>query len=826
MKKQVTFILALVILPFTLMAQSPTPEEARAMAERIQHMSPDQMMKFRDSLTNALTKNAATAHPNTQQMLAKHHYDTSYVKVHFTYTYQRTTASKYVNGTTNASFTGDIERAPMLYEANGHKLIKAQMGMGTNDFVNNRMNSSAKALNRSTPYMEPGDAQSHTDLARQQSFAAMSGANVNMNVAGNYSFEGNSPQGTTSKHGQKTLAAYVIFDYDPLENIASAGAGGEMAITNEKTGEEENTGVGARGTTDPTKAKIAGGGSLGAEPGAGTMNVEKTPTGFKVTYRYDFDHNEDGGSEQIHEVLTMIIGDKPAGYIAKIVPLKKNVYEHWLPKGPPTDNTNDAKGDDSLKFRVVVCDAKDENKIYPGTYSVHWKLLEATRYPGFCSNYPAIRDAKKDADLVFCDSMKHDPNFMAKKVNDSDAVSNETSGVTAYAQIHCNDYAAWAKLQAEVTLDDGTSLQAEPYYDHTFNYITIPYDMNENKIADAWETLKHINGKNYPPDWDEDPQSPNNGNNGDNISLLDEYRGFVVDSNGKSAYVRLDPLKKELFVLSTQYSADQHPDLITAGAKLYSKASQVTTYTIGTTLATFPLMAANNQHKSAYLSWVNYNSPLKHHTYGIPVYISPYLPNHTSEANTKCLDGIPVGNGAQTPEDDDYITVFWNEIIDSVIRPKAAWFLPYSQDLDSYSKIHLRHAYYNFGMPIDTAHLGDIIKTKAELITERYCIFTIAHELGHATNICHHHLDEMDVDKNGKPRNIGYYRGVKSCPMRYWVFTPQLENTPTTCPYNWDRIVALLSTLWDPTKGLWPDGSKMEFCTTDDNCMHKLKLKK
>ena len=68
-------------------AQIPTTkEQADALARRVMSMTPAQMMKFRDSMINAVKQQQARALPNGGQLLMEHHYDTSYTTVRFNYT--------------------------------------------------------------------------------------------------------------------------------------------------------------------------------------------------------------------------------------------------------------------------------------------------------------------------------------------------------------------------------------------------------------------------------------------------------------------------------------------------------------------------------------------------------------------------------------------------------------------------------------------------------------------------------------------------------------------------------------------------------------------
>ena len=117
---------------------------------------------------------------------------------------------------------------------------------------------------------------------------------------------------------------------------------------------------------------------------------------------------------------------------------------------------------------------------------------------------------------------------------------------TVQVLIVCNDYGAFGRLGATVKVK-GTWYTAEA--DGTPDpYITIPVDLNDNKIADSWEKQNNVYGK--PGTWDEDPNPKGQKRPGDGRTNYEEYRGFTVsDDAGGMEYKRMDPLQKEIFVI-------------------------------------------------------------------------------------------------------------------------------------------------------------------------------------------------------------------------------------------------------------------------------------
>src|SRR6185312_4093016 len=169
-------------------------------------------------------------------------------------------------------------------------------------------------------------------------------------------------------------------------------------------------------------------------------------------------------------------------------------------------------------------------------------------------------------------------------------------------------------------LDNGDVIQASPYYDKNKTYITIPFDKDDNKIADHWEDAEKILGLGYGINWDRDVK-PDNGHPGANIPLIDEYRGFMTeDDSFNPVYTQLSPQKKELFTigLADMSSTGQtYKTAIRSGAMGYGLITGVKIYHFSN--SKYGRLESSIMN-STYGRWVNFNSPTDKHLHAIAIY--------------------------------------------------------------------------------------------------------------------------------------------------------------------------------------------------------------
>lgn len=185
---------------------------------------------------------------------------------------------------------------------------------------------------------------------------------------------------------------------------------------------------------------------------------------------------------------------------------------------------------------------------------IEFTLFDISEEPGIClnsgdDNTDPDMDIKEDNQYVEFEIEKKDKQIVA--VNRTSTHSREEAIIV----ISSLDYGAHALIQARIKA-------ADVWYDAEVkelggNALHLPFDENENHIADKWEKDMGIFARNYAPSWDYDPYPDKQRSNGDGYTLYEEYRGFIeqghVFKEGKHEqvnddHVRTDPMYKDVFV--------------------------------------------------------------------------------------------------------------------------------------------------------------------------------------------------------------------------------------------------------------------------------------
>ena len=156
------------------------------------------------------------------------------------------------------------------------------------------------------------------------------------------------------------------------------------------------------------------------------------------------------------------------------------------------------------------------------------------------SDVSAFRGVAMNATIAFRENL---PDFEVATVSASFGANN-----TARFSVTCWDYGGFAK--ATVTHGSGATLASAT--------MALPDDPGFNWVPDiGWPVPRAGGGFDYvvdnlmTPDDDVDDVPSANGFNGDGLSRFEEYRGFVV----KGIHTRTDPSKKDLFIYS-DYSVE------------------------------------------------------------------------------------------------------------------------------------------------------------------------------------------------------------------------------------------------------------------------------
>ncbi len=524
-----------------------------------------------------------------------------------------------------------------------------------------------------------------------------------------------------------------------------------------------------------------------------------------------------GGIEEQYsgtERYVVYIGCDPEEqkYVAQLLPMQKDSFKKFIPRGPELDGST-TKGN-SIAFHILVHEKGDENKVYPLPYKVAYHLRSVTHYTGYCMNFPLKKDhPNTNADLVFEPSLVSNSNFYSK-VSEADLETVKGRGAVAPAVLTAMDYGAYGVLTAVVTLDDGTELDAVNFMNFNKDSLQIPLDDNHNLIADAWEQKEGILNYNYPMTWDNDP-NPNNGKVGDNIFMFDEYRGLAYAdpaNNDEFRFIRLSPLKKELFVMAV---TKNYLEQAKRGTELFEQASQLKIYYFKRQGVTEMDML-----KNTYPRCMNFNTPFLRHFYCVAAKITedtaPGIEENTMGSNI-LREGIPEGNGSYFPSEVDYVYASIKNIR-ADIEWHINWLRPYCADtcfpLDQRT---LRQAIADYQANIDTNKAGIMIRENVEKGIKEMIAFTICHELGHATHMHHHNLNYPPVEKDEKR---GWFTGDADCPMRYWLRTGSFEMRN-----NSEWAMLYWTGYWKPSTGITPLGNTFRFCTTKDDCFHQMSLR-
>jgi hypothetical protein len=305
--------------------------------------------------------------------------------------------------------------------------------------------------------------------------------------------------------------------------------------------------------------------SMEVSGNGGIASIVETKNGFEITYSHTVttDTMPQGDTWQGSSQMTITtnvhisIGGKPVNYDAILVP--DNDVKKWIPEGPApqatpagtptgppkppsTDSLLDPDAGNKISFHVKLVDkANPSVEVTDVAYGVNFELTDVSSIPGFATNYPKSGGDTKP-DLRFDKLMKH--MSKVREYSDLSVKTTDDGGREAPAIVRSYDYAARGYLKAKVILK-ASGIDLDAHLDgETTEKVQLPYDSNNNHIADQWEKNNGVFDKNYDEKWDS-LHLDGNSHDGDGFTLFEKYRGFVI--NGK--HESLDPKKKHIFVI-------------------------------------------------------------------------------------------------------------------------------------------------------------------------------------------------------------------------------------------------------------------------------------
>lgn len=255
--------------------------------------------------------------------------------------------------------------------------------------------------------------------------------------------------------------------------------------------------------------------------------------GKRIDLATDYDAIVPGtrSSYENHIHITVAIGtDKPVEAELIVLPEK---YDSWLPEPGPDEGT---PGPLPL---TVTLKLSGKGQKAPGrkVASFEVRLKETSRQPGIALNMPLSPAANPGPDLRFL----AEGGVIVRDEGQSATVPSP-DGKTGKCRIAAFDGGAWSTLTVEAVLEGGSRIPRIQGHLERLNGptdILLPKRSASSKIASSW-----LAAFRNPRDDADAETAPGTGNQGDGLSVYEEYRGLVA----KGKYRRLDPQRKKLLI--------------------------------------------------------------------------------------------------------------------------------------------------------------------------------------------------------------------------------------------------------------------------------------
>ncbi|MCB1127568.1 MAG: hypothetical protein KDM81_13830, partial [Verrucomicrobiae bacterium] len=230
-----------------------------------------------------------------------------------------------------------------------------------------------------------------------------------------------------------------------------------------------------------------------------------------------------------HSTLVVSFNQPPLEAIIETAP----DYEDWLPKAGATEEVP------GTQVPVVVHLNQSGAKARYTAY-----LEDVSRQPGLCMNHPyRSTPATQDADPAAFD-LKFAQAAGLTVSEDGQKAWTENEVETLGLVINAYDYGAYGRLRVEAAVPGQPRVEAHLKDQPEQHFLRIPFDENENWLADTWEDSEGILGQIEDPRWDEADDPAYHHTKGDGISLYEKYRGFMI----QGVYERLKPRRKYVFI--------------------------------------------------------------------------------------------------------------------------------------------------------------------------------------------------------------------------------------------------------------------------------------
>lgn len=215
-------------------------------------------------------------------------------------------------------------------------------------------------------------------------------------------------------------------------------------------------------------------------------------------------------------------------------------HAQWRPEGSikkPSEPGN------SLVALATLKSKGGNEKLLPEVKSIRFQLLDSSREPGVCLNWPL--DANDDDyDLRLAVVAGGTLSKSDQVIEIIDPKRNDEGQPYAEVKIDSYDFGGRASLRAICKLADGREIVGVMKGEGGGqDLVRLPKMQGPDWIAESWRKEKKVEKLAAN---DDDEKVEDQKDNGDGYTLYEEYRGWVVDG----AHLEGDPERKDLFILN------------------------------------------------------------------------------------------------------------------------------------------------------------------------------------------------------------------------------------------------------------------------------------
>jgi len=261
-------------------------------------------------------------------------------------------------------------------------------------------------------------------------------------------------------------------------------------------------------------------------------------------------------------------------------------YATWVPSAGATEKDTGLTKTGQKNYLLVqaVLQNPDGSTSLVAPDSLVLELVGGSSEPGVSMNWPKSGSATNDPDLTFeaVQSLPGlpGPALPAPTLSQNKTVatfSNIQSPPLLFVTVVPHDWGGWATLNVRATI--GTQqIAGHLEGDKTMTDILLPKRSSASShIATAWLSAMGLSAT--ADDASDAETTPSNSNNGDGLTLYEEYRGFAVkcpspeapagpQCTGGVGHIYGNPNKKDLFVIvDEQLGSEVTPGILNFQAK-------------------------------------------------------------------------------------------------------------------------------------------------------------------------------------------------------------------------------------------------------------------